>query len=86
MRSCRMITPPSYHEDLDVFTVVSHKKAVRGHRWGTFISKPFLDLEGVGDVPRLATVAMVKPDRPLGELNPTEMDLMLDRLVERFGS
>jgi len=36
-------------------------------------------------VQRIATVASVKLERKLGELTRAELDLILDRLAERFG-
>lgn len=85
VRPCLILTPPPRGNDLDTFTIVAHTTAGRGSRWEIPIPKPYLDAEGVFDVQRIATVARVKLERKLGELTRAELDLILDRLAERFG-
>lgn len=85
VRPCLILTPPPRGDELDVFTVVAHTTACRGHRWEVPLPKPYLDGEGAFDVQRIATVASVKLERKLGELTRAELDLILDRLAERFG-
>jgi len=85
VRPCLILTSQPRDDDLDVFTVVAHTTAVRDNRWEIQIPKSFLDSEGAFDAQRIATVASVKLERKLGELTAAEMDLILDRLAERFG-
>ena len=85
VRPCLILTPRPQLDELDVFTVVAHTTSRRGNHWEIQIEKSFLDDEGAFDVQRIATVASVKLERKLGELNPAEMDLILDRLAERLG-
>jgi mRNA interferase MazF len=84
VRPCLIITPQLRGKELDVFTVVAHTTATRGHRWEISIARPFFDSEGAFDVQRIATVASVKLERKLGELTSAEMDLVFDRLAERL--
>jgi mRNA-degrading endonuclease toxin of MazEF toxin-antitoxin module len=72
-------------DELDVFTVVAHTTSRLGNRWEVPIEKSFLDEEGAFDIQRVATVASVKLERKLGELNSAELDIVLDRLAERLG-
>ena len=85
VRPCLILTRPPKGDELDVFTIVAHTTSRRGNRWEVPIEKSFLDEEGAFDVQRVATVASVKLERKLGELNPAEMDVVLDRLAERLG-
>lgn len=85
VRPCLILTPQPRAEELDTYTVLAHTTAVRGNRWEVPIPKPFLDADGAFDVQRIATVASVKLERKLGELTRAELDLILDRLAERFG-
>lgn len=85
VRACLVVTPLPKNDELDVFTVVAHTTSCRGNRWEISFSKSFLNDEGAFDVQRIATVASVKLERKLGELTPAELDLVLDRLAERFG-
>ncbi len=84
VRPSLILTPPK-NDELDVFTVVAHTTSCRGNQWEVPIRKSFLDDDGAFDVQRIATVASVKLERKLGELTRVEMDLILDRLAERFG-
>ena len=85
VRPCLVLTRQPRDEDLDVVTVVAHTTACRGNQWEVSIAKSYLDQEGAFDVQRVATVATVKLERKLGELTEAEMNLVLDRLAERFG-
>ena len=85
VRPCLILTPPPRGDELDVFTVVAHTTSRRGNRLEMGISKSFLDKQGVFDMQRVATVASVKLERKLGELNTAELESILDRLAERLG-
>lgn len=85
VRPCIILTQSPKPDELDVFTVIAHTTALRGNHWEVPIKKSFLDDEGAFDVQRIATVALVKLERRLGELTSTEFNLLLDRLAERLG-
>ncbi len=85
VRPCLILTRLPKPDELDVFTVVAHTTSRRGNRWEIPIEKSFLADEGAFDVQRVATVASVKLERKLGELNSAELNLVLDRLSERLG-
>jgi mRNA interferase MazF len=85
VRPCLILTRPPRSDELDVFTIVAHTTSRRGNRWEVSIGKSFLDDEGAFDVQRVATVASVKLERKLGELNLAELDTVLNRLAERLG-
>jgi mRNA interferase MazF len=85
VRPCLILTQPPRSDELDVVTVVAHTTSRRGNRWEIPFPKSFLDDKGAFDVQRIATVAGVKLERKLGELAPTELDVVLDRLAERLG-
>ena len=80
-----VLTERPKENDLDVFTVIAHTTACRGSHWEIPIEKPFLDNDGAFDVQRVATVASVKLGRKLGALSSAELEIVLDRLAERFG-
>jgi mRNA interferase MazF len=85
VRPCLVLTRPPASDELDVFTVVAHTTSRRGNCWEIPLAGSFLDGKGAFDVQRIATVASVKLERKLGELTPTELDMVLDRLAERLG-
>lgn len=85
VRTFLILTSPPRNDELEVVTVVAHTTACRGIRWEIPIAKSYLDEDGAFDVQRIATVATVKLQRKLGELTRAELDLILDRLAERFG-
>jgi mRNA-degrading endonuclease toxin of MazEF toxin-antitoxin module len=85
VRPCLILTRPPKSDELDVFTVVSHTTSVRGNHWELQIEKSFLKGSGAFDVQRVATVASVKLECKLGQLDSREFDTVLDRLAERLG-
>lgn len=84
VRPCLVLTQPPRNDELAVVTLVAHTTSVRGNRWELSIPKHFLQA-GAFDVQRIATVATVKLERKLGELNSQEFSLVLDKLAERLG-
>ena len=84
VRPCLILTQPPRDDEIAVVTVVAHTTSFRDNRWELRIPKPFLQA-GAFDVQRIATVATVKLERKLGELNSQEFDLVLDKLAERLG-
>jgi len=85
VRPCLVLTPPpAADNELAVFTLVAHTPSLRGSRWEVNIPKAFLD-DGAFDVQRIVTVATVKLERKLGELNSAEFETVLARLAERLG-
>lgn len=84
VRPCLVLTNQPQSNELDVYTVIAHTTAPRGNRWELQISKSYLDLEGVFDVQRIATVASVKLERKLGVLTESEMHQKLDAPAERL--
>jgi len=85
VRPCLILTSQPKSNELDVFTVVAHTTSLRGNHWEIPIRKSFLKEEGAFDVQRVATIASVKLERKLGELTREELDIVLDKLAERFG-
>jgi mRNA interferase MazF len=85
VRPCLILTRPPKNDELDVVTIVAHTTSCRGNHWELPIEKSFLDDDGAFDVQQVATVASAKPERKLGELTATELDLVRDLLAERLG-
>lgn len=85
VRPCLILTRQPKDNELEVFTVVSHTTSLRGNDWEINIEKSFLERDGAFDVQRIATVASVKLERKLGELNPSQLDTVPKRLAERLG-
>jgi mRNA interferase MazF len=85
VRPCLILTQAPQSNDLDVYTVLGHTTSCRGSSWEVVIERSFLDSEGAFDVQRISRVSSVKLERKLGELTPSQLDAVLDRLAERLG-
>jgi len=83
VRPCLLLTGPPDYDELALITVVPHTTALRGNRWELSISKPFLK-PGAFHFQQIQSLPMVRLVRRLGELKPEEMDLIKDRIRERF--
>ena len=83
VRPCLVLTSPPANNELAVATLVSHTTALRGNRWELKIPKPFLQ-PGAFDVQRVVTVGIEKLERKIGQLEESELNLVLDRLAERL--
>jgi mRNA interferase MazF len=84
VRPCLVLTGPPADDELDLVTVVFHTTSLRGNRWELSVPKPLLR-EGAFHLQEIHSAPVPRLERKLGELNPQEFDLVLDRLVERLG-
>jgi len=83
VRPALLLTGDPATDELDLVTVLLHTTALRGNRWELSIPKPFLR-SGAFHLQQVQTVSTAKLERRLGVLNETEMNLVLDKLAERF--
>jgi mRNA interferase MazF len=84
IRPCLILTEAPTDADLDLVTVVFHTTSLRGSRWELHIPKPFLKV-GAFHLQEVHSAPVPRLERKPGELSPTEFDLILDKLADRFG-
>jgi len=83
VRPALLLTGNPATEELDLVTVLLHTTSLRGNRCELSLPKPFLK-PGAFHLQQIQSVSTVKLERKLGELSETEMNRILDALVERL--
>ena len=81
-RPCLVLSVPPDPQDRVLVTLVPHTTSVQGTRFEVVVPKPFLKA-GAFDAQGLATVARPRLLRKLGDLQPTELDLV-EEAVKRW--
>ena len=84
VRPALLLTGEPADDHLDLFTVLLHTTALRGHRWELGIPKPFLQ-PGAFHLQQVQTISGAKLMRRLGVLTPAEMLKVDDALRLRLG-
>ena len=84
VRPCLVLTGPPADDELTLVTVVFHTNSLRENCWELQISKPFLK-EDAYHLQQIHSAPVPRLERKLGELNVSELNLVLDKLAERPG-
>lgn len=83
VRPCLLLTDYPADDELALITVLPHTRSLRGNPWEHAVPKPFLK-EGAFHLQQVQSVPAAKLERRLGELNPTEMAVIEQRLRDRL--
>jgi mRNA interferase MazF len=83
VRPCLLLTDYPSDDDLALITIVAHTNTLRGAQWEHSCPKPFLR-EGVYHLQQIQSVPVVKLMRKLGELAPTELLAIRQKLKSRL--
>jgi len=82
VRPCLVLSVPPDPRDRVLVTLVPHTTSVQGTRFEVVVPKPFLS-PGAFDAQGLATVALARLLRKLGDLQPSELAL-IEEAVRRW--
>lgn len=82
VRPCLVLSVPPDPQDRVLVTLVPHTTSVQGTRFEVTVPKPFLKT-GAFDAQGLATVALPRLLRKLGDLQPAELAL-IEQAVKRW--
>lgn len=82
-RPCLLLTDYPHDDELAMVTVLAHTTTLRGVRWEYPCFKPFLK-SGAFHLQQIHSVPVVKLMRKLGEMVPTELEVISQRLRERL--
>jgi mRNA interferase MazF len=83
VRPCLLLTDWPADNELALITVLAHTRSLQGNPWEHTVRKPFLK-EGAFHLQQVNSVPTVKLERKLGELTPSEMAVIKQRLRDRL--
>jgi len=83
VRPCLLLTDWPADSELALVTVLAHTTMLRGNPWEHAVAKPFLK-GGAFHLQQVQSVPTAKLERKLGELTPSELSVIEDRLRTRL--
>lgn len=83
VRPCLLLTDYPADNELALITVLAHTRTLHGTAWEYSLPKPFLE-SGAFHLQQIHSIPVVKLERKLGALTPSEMQLIEQRLRERL--